>query len=420
MRPPRSSPIRGAAFLIETAAVSPISSGPRFAAFRKMPLSIVSSAFVAAFVGFAASVAVVLAAAQAMGASEAQTVSWIAGLAIAKGLASIVLSWRHRLPIICAWSTPGAALIAAASGFDLATAVGAFLAASALMMLTATVRPLGALVERIPMSIAAAMLAGVIFRFVVAVFDEMRISPMLVLAPLVVFLVARLVNPFLGVIAALAAGLILSFGSGLASLPGLPALTEIVLVWPRFDATAILGIAIPLYLVTMAAQNLPGFAVLRAAGYNPPTASCLFVTGLMSFVTAPTGAHMVNMAAISASICTGADTHPDPKQRWKAGIVYGLFWLAIAATAGLLLALIVAMPKALIVAVAGLGLIGSLTGALAQAMASESQRFAAVVAFSVAASSLSLFGIGSAFWSLVAGLAVLTLDALAGRLRARS
>ncbi len=170
----------------------------------------------------------------------------------------------------------------------------------------------------------------------------------------------------------------------------------------------------------MAAQNLPGFAVLRAAGYQPPVPACLFVTGLTSFLTAPFGAHMVNMAAISASICTGPDTHPDPAQRWKAGILYGLLWLAIAATAGLLLALILAMPKALIVAVAGLGLVGSLTGALTQATASDAHRFAAIIAFAVAASSLTLFGVGSAFWSLVAGLGVLTLDAIAGRLRARS
>jgi benzoate membrane transport protein len=379
------------------------------------------SALVAAFVGFAASVAVVLAAAQALAATPAQTVSWIAGLAIAKGLASLYLSWRHRMPIICAWSTPGAALIAAAGGVDLAAAVGAFLAAAALMMATAAFRPLGALVERIPMSIASAMLAGVIFRFVVAVFDEMRVQPVMVLVLLVVFLLARLWNPFLGVIAALAAGLALAFATGTATLPsGSLGFTELVLVMPRLDLTTIVGIGIPLYLVTMAAQNLPGFAVLRASGYQPPTASCLFTTGLLSFVTAPTGAHMVNMAAISASICTGADTHPDPAQRWKAGIWYALFWLAIAATAGLLLALIVAMPKALIVAVAGLGLVGSLTGALGQAMTSDKDRFAAVIAFCVAASSLSLFGVGSAFWSLVAGLSVLTLDKLAGRLRARS
>jgi benzoate membrane transport protein len=384
-------------------------------------MSLVFSAFVAVFVGFAASVAVVLAAAESLGATPAQTVSWVAGLALAKGAASLWLSWRHRLPIICAWSTPGAALIAASTGLDMAAAVGAFLLAAALMMLTAAFRPLGALIEKIPMPIAAAMLAGVIFRFVVAVFDEMRVSPGLVLPLLAVFLLARLVNPFLGVIAALAAGIILSFAGGLAAWPvGGLALSGLEFVTPRFDTAAMLGIGIPLYLVTMAAQNLPGFAVLRAAGYQPPVPACLFATGLASALTAPFGAHMVNMAAISASICTGPDTHPDPAQRWKAGIVYGLAWLAIAATAGLLLALILAMPKALIVAVAGLGLVGSLTGALTQATSSDGHRFAAVVTFAVAASSLTLFGVGSAFWSLVAGLGVLTLDAIAGRLRARS
>ncbi len=384
-------------------------------------MSLVFSAFVAVFVGFTASVAVVLAAAESLGATPAQTVSWVAGLALAKGAASLWLSWRHRLPIICAWSTPGAALIAASTGLDMAAAVGAFLLAAALMMLTAAFRPLGALIEKIPMPIAAAMLAGVIFRFVVAVFDEMRVSPGLVLPLLAVFLLARLVNPFLGVIAALAAGIILSFAGGLAAWPvGGLALSGLEFVTPRFDTAAMLGIGIPLYLVTMAAQNLPGFAVLRAAGYQPPVPACLFATGLASALTAPFGAHMVNMAAISASICTGPDTHPDPAQRWKAGIVYGLAWLAIAATAGLLLALILAMPKALIVAVAGLGLVGSLTGALTQATSSDGHRFAAVVTFAVAASSLTLFGVGSAFWSLVAGLGVLTLDAIAGRLRARS
>lgn len=384
-------------------------------------MSLLFSALVAVFVGFAASVAVVLAAAQALGATPAQTVSWVAGLALAKGVASLWLSWRHRLPIICAWSTPGAALIAASSGLDMAAAIGAFLLAAALMMLTAAFRPLGALIEKIPMPIAAAMLAGVIFRFVVAVFDEARVSPGLVLPLLAVFLLARLVNPFLGVIAALGVGIAVSFATGLATWPeGGLALTGLEFVTPRFDTAAMLGIGIPLYLVTMAAQNLPGFAVLRAAGYQPPVPACLFVTGLTSFLTAPFGAHMVNMAAISASICTGPDTHPDPAQRWKAGILYGLLWLAIAVTAGLLLALILAMPKALIVAVAGLGLVGSLTGALTQATASDAHRFAAIIAFAVAASSLTLFGVGSAFWSLVAGLGVLTLDAIAGRLRARS
>ena len=384
-------------------------------------MSIVFSALVAAFVGFAASVAVVISATQAVGATPAQTVSWIAGLAIAQAVAGIVLSWRYRMPIICAWSTPGAALIAATSGIDISAAVGAFILSALLMMLTAAFRPLGHLIERIPMPIAAAMLAGVIFRFVVAVFDEMRVAPGLVLTLFAVFLVARLISPFLGVIAALLAGIAISFAGGIASWPaGAMSLSGLEWITPRLDLAALLGIGVPLYLVTMAAQNLPGFAVLRAAGYQPPTGPSLFVTGLTSLMTAPFGSHMVNMAAISASICTGPDTHPDPAQRWKAGVVYGLVYLVIAALAGLLLALVVATPKAMIVTVAGLGLVGSLTGALGQAMASDRERFAAVIAFAVAASSFTLFGIGSAFWSLAAGLAVLTLDALAGRLRARS
>ena len=188
-----------------------------------------------------------------------------------------------------------------------------------------------------------------------------------------------------------------AFAAGLAAWPtGGLALSGLEFVTPRFDTAAMLGIGIPLYLVTMAAQNLPGFAVLRAAGYQPPVPACLFATGLASALTAPFGAHMVNMAAISASICTGPATHPDPAQRWKAGIVYGLAWLAIAATAGLLLALILAMPKALIVAVAGLGLVGSRAGALTQAPSSDGHRFAAVVTIAVAASRLTLFGVGSA------------------------
>ncbi|PTM41367.1 benzoate/H(+) symporter BenE family transporter [Bosea sp. 124] len=384
-------------------------------------MSIVFSALVAVFVGFAASVAVILSAAQALGATAEQTVSWVAALAIGTALPSIWLSWRYRMPMICAWSTPGAALIAAASGFDMASAVGAFFVAAVLMMLTAALRPLGQLIERIPMPIASAMLAGVIFRFVVAVFEEMRISPLLVLPLLAIFLVARLLNPFLGVIAALVAGIAISFVGGLAHWPARQiALTGLEFVTPRFDIAAMLGIGVPLYLVTMAAQNLPGFAVLRAAGYHPRTAPALFATGLASLLTAPFGAHMSNMAAISASICTGADTHPDPEQRWKAGVIYGFAYLAVAGCTGLLIALLLALPKALIVTVAGLGLAGSFAGALGQAMSSDRERFAAVIAFAVAASSLTLFGVGSAFWSLVAGLSVLTLDAVAGRLRARS
>jgi benzoate membrane transport protein len=369
------------------------------------------SAFVAAFVGFAASVALVLAAAQAMGATPEQTVSWVAGLCVAKGVAAIYLSIRHRMPVIIAWSTPGAALIAASASVGMNAAVGAFLFASVLIILTALVKPLGALVARIPMPIASAMLAGVIFRFVVAVFEQMRLEPLLVGFVFLLFLVVRGFNPFGAVIAALVGGVLVAFAAGLASLPALPSLApSITVIAPTFDPAAIIGLGVPLYLVTMAAQNLPGFAVLKQAGYEPPTQSALAVTGLASLLTAPFGAHLVNMAAISASICTGPDTHPDPAKRWIAGVWYGLIWIGIALLATPILAVMLAMPQALIVAVAGLGLIGSLAGSLAGAMAEEKLRFAAVVTLAVGASGISIMGVGAAFWALLAGLVTLAIE----------
>lgn len=371
------------------------------------------SAIVAAFVGFAASVPLVIAAAVAIGASPAQTVSMVAALALAKSASSLVLSWRSRIPMICAWSTPGAALIAASSGLTMETAVGAFLFAAVLMLATAFIAPLGALVARIPMPIASAMLAGVIVRFVVAVFDQMKVAPLLVSLALGVFLLVRVFNAFAAVIAALAAGAAMAFITGQAHWPrSFELMPTFTLVMPDFQVPAMIGLGLPLYLVTMASQNLPGFAVLRASGYEPPVQAALGVTGFFSLITAPFGAHMTNMAAISAAICTGPDTHPDKGERWKAGIWYSLVWLLIALAAGPLLTVLKAMPNALIVAVAGLGLVGSLAGALGTAMQGERERFAAVITFAVAASSLSMFGIGAAFWSLVAGLAVLGVDRL--------
>jgi benzoate membrane transport protein len=376
--------------------------------------SLFLSPLVAAFVGYAASVAVVIAAAQAVGATQAQTISWVAALGLAKAASAAWLSWRHRMPVICAWSTPGAALIAASAGATMPTAVGAFIAAAMLIVATAAFKPLGALVARIPMPIASAMLAGVLFRFVVVVFDEMRTAPLLVGLLIAVFLIVRLVNPFMAVIAAFFAGIAAATATGLATWPAaLPLAPQFVLIAPAFDPAVIIGLGLPLYLVTMAAQNLPGFAVLRAAGYEPPTSSALAVTGFASLLTAPFGAHMTNTAAISAAICTGPDTHPDPAERWKAGVWYGVIWLVVALATAPILAIITAMPKTLIVAVAGLGLVSSLAGALGNAMQSNDERFAAAIAFVVAASGLSLFGVGSAFWSLVAGLAVLWLDRLA-------
>jgi benzoate membrane transport protein len=383
-----------------------------------MRLSVISSALVAALVGTAGTLAVVLAAAQAVGATPVQTTSWVMGLALAMAASSIILSAWHRIPIITAWSTPGAAIIAATSNVTIHQAVGAFLVVGALIVLTALVKPLSRLIERIPVEVAAAMLAGVLVRFVLALFDGIRLSPELVLPLIAVFLVLRTWSPANAMLAVMGLSIALAFWSGAFAGWLQPfATSTLTLIEPVFDPTVLIGLAVPLYLVTMASQNLPGGAVMRAAGYTVPMASCLTVTGLASIVTAPVGAHTVNLAAITAAICTGPDAHPDADKRWQTGIAFGVIYMGIAAFAGTIVALFTAFPAVLIKTVVGLGLIGALTAALGQALQAEPLRFAAVFTFVVTASGITVLGVGSAFWGLVAGLIALSLEAAGGRRR---
>ena len=385
-----------------------------------MRLSILSSAVIAALVGFGSTIAIIIAAAHAVGADAAQTTSWVAALCLSMAATSGFLSVRYRIPVVTAWSTPGAALIAASSGISVHAAVGAFLLAGALIVLAATVKPFGRLIERIPTPLAAAMLAGVLIRFVMAVFESAQGAPGLVLPLVAIFLMVRLFNPAMAVLAVLFVGLALAFGNGLAHVPASgPTVSSLTFIPPAFEPAALVGLGLPLFLVTMASQNLPGFAVLRASGYAPPSRPILAVTGLASVASALFGAHTSNLAAISAAICTGPDTHPDPGKRWLVGPFYALSYLVFAVFGAGLIGLIGALPPELIKTVAGLALIGAFTGALTSALAEEARRFAAVLTLAVTASGLSLFGIGSAFWGLAAGLAALGLDALAPRIRAR-
>lgn len=382
-----------------------------------MPLSVVTSALVAVLVGFGGTLAIIVAAAGAVGASAAETSSWVAGLCLAMAGTSAYLSLRHRVPIITAWSTPGAALIASTAGVTLPQAVGAFLLAAALILLTGAIRPVGRLIERIPTSVAAGMLAGVLIRFPVAVFESAGASPGLVLPLVAVFLVVRLLNPSLAVIAVIGAGIALAAGLGrIGPLPE-AGFTNLVLVAPAFEASVLIGLGVPLYIVTMASQNLPGFAVLRASGYEVPGPSILGATGLASLLIAPLGASTMNLAAITAALCTGPDAHPDPARRWLTGPVYGLGYLVLAGFGASLVGLFAALPPELIRTVAGLALIGATAGALGAALTTETERFPAVLTLAVTASGMSLFGIGSAFWGLAAGLLALLLDRLTARRR---
>lgn len=380
-----------------------------------MRLSVVTAALVAALVGIAGALAIVLEAAKALGATPAETTSWVTALCLSMALTSGFLSWRHRMPIITAWSTPGAAVIAATAGaIRMDAAVGAFVLAGGLVVATALIKPLDAAVRRIPTGIAAGMLAGVLVRFVLQMIEVVPDAPLLVLPLVAIFLVARLRSPGTAMLLVIAGGIALAAALGLIkSWPPLT-LSSFTLVVPRFDPVALIGLGLPLYLVTMASQNLPGAAVLKASGYEPPLSSSLLVTGLASLAIAPLGAHTINLAAITAAICTGPDAHPDPKRRWLTGIAYLVVYAGLAAAGASLVALFAAFPGALVKTVAGLGLIGALTGALATALADERHRFAAVATFAVSASGLAVLGIGAAFWGLVAGLAVTAFDRAAG------
>lgn len=372
-----------------------------------MRASLFSAALVAAFVGYGSTIALVLAAAAAVGASPAQTTSWVLAVCLAKAIGTAALSTWHRVPVVLAWSTPGAALIAASTGFTMAEAVGAFLLAALLIAATGLVKPLGALVARIPDGIAGAMLAGVLLPFCLKGAGAAQAAPALVLPMVAVFALVRLKNAALAVLAALATGLILAFATGAAVLPELPPIPPTpIFVMPEFHLAALIGLGLPLYLVTMASQNLPGFATMRAAGYEPPVRAALGVTGGISAVAALFGAHTVNMAAITAAICMGDDVHPDRAQRWKVGLAYALVWIGLGLTGPVILALLGALPPALMTALVALALLGPLTGALAGSYAHADQRFAATITVAVAASGVAIAGVGAAFWGLLAGLVV--------------
>lgn len=376
-----------------------------------MRASVISSALVAALVGYGSTIALVLSAAAAVGASAEQTASWVFAICLAKAAGSAFLSWTNRVPVVLAWSTPGAALIAATHGITMAEAVGAFVLAGGLIALTGAVRPLGRVVAQIPDGVAAGMLAGVLLPFCLKGAGAAGALPTLVFPMIAIFALVRLKNPALAVLAALGLGLALAFTLGGATLPGISfPLPRLSFIMPELRADVLLGLGLPLYLVTMASQNLPGFATLRAHGYTPPVRAGLVTTGVLSALSGLFGAHTTSMAAITAAICMGPDTHPDPAQRWKAGVVYAGFWAALGLFSPTILQVLGALPPALMVALVALALLGSLMGALSGAFAAVETRFAATVTLVVTASGVAAFGIGAAFWGLVAGLAMHGLE----------
>ncbi|WP_238359235.1 MULTISPECIES: benzoate/H(+) symporter BenE family transporter [Micromonospora] len=365
---------------------------------------------VAALVGFASSFAVVLAGLRAVGATESQAASGLLVLCLASGLCAAWLGLRHRLPMSVAWSTPGAALLVATGPMPggWPAAVGAFLVSGLLIVAAGHFPVLGRAVAAIPKPIAGAMLAGVLLPLCTAPVRALVEVPLLAAPVLVCWLVLhRFARPWAVpgalVVAAGAIALTTSGGGG----GGLRPVIEVTV--PQWSLPAMIGLALPLFLVTMAAQNVPGTAVLVGYGYRPPLGSALRATGLASLVAAPAGGHAVNLAAITAALAAGPDAHPDPNRRWIASVTNGAGLALLGLGAGAVTTLVGWAPPVLIEAVAGLALLGALATALTSALADPDAREAAVVTLVVTASGVSLAGIGGAFWGLIAGCLMLLI-----------
>ena len=383
-----------------------------------MRFSIVASAVVAAVVGFGSTLAIIVEATRHLGASTAQTSSVVASLCLAMAATSALLSTWHRMPIVTAGSLAGAVLIASAPpGIGLHQAIGAFLLSGALTVLAGAVPALGATIARLPASVAGGMLAGLLLRFVLALFQAAEASPGLVLPLLGVFLVARLVHAASAPLLVIAAGVPLAMLLGAELRPPSSELSTLVWIAPEFSAAALAGLGLPLFLVTMATQQISGAAVLRASCYVPPVRAALAATGLALLIAAPFGAYSCNLASITAPLCTGPDAHPDPAKRWLTGPVYAACYLLFAVFGASLAIMLGSLPPVLVTTVAGTALLGPLTGALASTTVRERERFAAVLAFGVTASGMTLLGIGAAFWALLAGLLALGLGRASRLLR---
>lgn len=372
-----------------------------------------AAGLLAAFVGFASSFAVIIQGLTTVGASQAEAASGLMALSISMGVCAIWLSLRTRLPISVAWSTPGAALLATSGAMQggFATAVGAFLVTGALIVLAGLWKPLGRWVAAIPAPLANAMLAGVLLGLCLAPVKAVGQMPLHGLAIVLVWALVGRLNRLYAVPAAVLVTAVLIAATTDVSAEALGSLwPQPVLVAPQFSFAAVVGIALPLFIVTMASQNIPGIAVLNVNGYRPDPSPLFRTTGIFSLFSAPFGGHAVNLAAITAALCAGEDAHPDPKRRYWAAIVAGLLYIVFGLLAGAATAFISASPPILIEAVAGLALLGAFGASLMGAVSAPEGREAAVVTFIVTGSGLTFVGISGAFWGLVAGGAMLALQ----------
>ncbi len=388
---------------------------------KDFSLSTLVAGFVAVLVGFTSSVVIVFQAAAAFGATPAQATSWMWALGLGMGLTSLGLSLWYRQPVLTAWSTPGAALLATAgTGFSMAQAVGAFIVCALLITVAGASGWFARVMDRIPQALAAALLAGVLARFAVDAFASLQRELALVGTMFAAYLLGRRLWPRYAAPGVLAAGIAVAAAQGRLQLGGVQWQWAVpVFTAPRFSLAATIGIALPLFVVTMASQNLPGVAAQRAAGYDTPVSPVIATTGIATLLLAPFGGYALNLAAITAAICMGREAHEDPTRRWTASAAAGALYIVVGLLGGAVVGLIAAFPRALVLAVAGFALLGTIGSGLATAMKDETQREAALITFLVTASGLTLWGVGAAFWGVVAGALALAVQRLPGFSSAR-
>lgn len=380
--------------------------------FKDISISAVVAGCVTILVGFTSSAVIVFQAAQSLGASPTVIGSWLLALGLGQGLTGIILSWRYRVPIITAWSTPGAAmLISSAAGVSMAEAIGAFLIAAGLMTVFGFTGWFERMIKHLPLSLASAMLAGVLLPFGLDVFTAMRSQFLMVFSMFLAYLILRQRVPRYAVIAALGLGILIAGSQGLLQFSNLQLQwANPVLTAPQFSVNALIGIALPLFIVTMASQNIPGIATIRAFGYSVPSSPLIGWTGLATLMLAPFGAFAINLSSITAAISMGQDAHEQPEKRYVAGITVGILYILIGLLGATVSSIFAALPQELVFAIAGLALLGTIGNGLVAALAQEKEREAALITFLVTASGVTLLGIGSAFWGLLAGVLALLIS----------
>lgn len=370
-----------------------------------VPFPTLLAGFVAVLVGYASSAAIIWQAAAAAGADATQIAGWMTALGLGMGVSTLALTLWQKVPILTAWSTPGAALLVSGlQGVTLAQAVGVFIFANALIVLCGVTGLFARLMKIIPHSLAAAMLAGILLRFGMQAFASLQGNLLLCGSMLAAWLLCKTWFPRFAVVAALLAGSVVAGLSGNVTTSQISfSFVAPSYIAPVFTPALLLSVGLPFFLVTMASQNAPGFATLQASGYRVPASPLIVATGGLALLLSPFGVYSICIAAITAAICQSPEAHPEPQKRWLAAAAAGIFYLLAGIFGGSITSLMAALPIAWIQMLAGLALLGTIGGSLFQALNHENERDAAVVTFLVTASGVTLVGIGSAFWGLVLG-----------------